>query len=498
MLTETSVTGSDDWWLMKLASDMGESFPRLGKLKKYRDGDAPVPDEASAAMRAAYVKFVKQGRLHMADLIVGAKTNRQRAVGFRTAAVGDDIGDEAAWTNWKRSHMAVGSRKLFTDVGHYGSGFIKVSGSTTGGTGIYDGLFAEPTMVTADGWSTYTAQLATMPWLTEAGLTVGYDPILQADTLMLHRPGYTRMAFRPADKSSIPSDGSKWRPGDGWTWEAPTQLGFTADVNIVRLDGPDGFGFYEKHLDTIDRINDTIKQRATIIAMQAFRQRAIKGNLPQEYPDGHERAGERINYDEIFKAGPAALWLIPEDSEIWESSVTDITPILSATKDDTKNLAAVTATPLYVLSPDAAAGSAEGASLARESLIFSVEELNDLAGDALATAHTLMFQAQRDTARADAAQIETIWADTDRTSMAARAAAAPQAKAGGMPQRMIDQRIFGLTPAEQRQARQDRQDDAFDAPVPPDLVDAAVAETAAATATSTAAAAAAANTDLAA
>lgn len=466
MLTETSVVGSDDWWLMHCATEMGAGFPRLGNLKKYRDGDAPVPVEATAAMRIAYTSFVKRSRLVMTDLIVDAKVNREKAVGFRTAAVGDDIGDTEAWMNWKRSHMQVGSRRLLRDVGHYGTAYLQVTGSTKPGKGAFADKFSDPTMIPSNGWTTFSSQLATRPWLAETVITVGYDPLLKADTIILFRPGYMRTAYRPAEKSTIPNDGSAWTPGSGWDWESgPIQLGFTADVPIVRLDGPDGMGLYEKHLDTVDRINETIKQRSTVLAMQAFRQRAIKGDLPKYYPDDDPRAGEEVNYDEIFKAGPAALWLIPTGADIWESAVTDITPILSATKDDTKNLAAVTSTPLYVLSPDAAAGSATGADLARESLKFSVEELNDLAGDAFATAHGLMFEAQRDATRADPAEIETIWAPVADISIKDRAAAAPQARAGGMPQRMVDEKIFGLTPAEQRQARQDRQDEAFDTPV---------------------------------
>lgn len=466
MLTQLSITGSDDWWLLECATALGKNFERLGKLRKYREGDAPVPTESSGAMRAAYAAFVNQGRLNMSELIVGAKTNRQKPVGFRTAAVGDDVGDLLAYKNWKRSHMVVGVRGLLADVGHYGTGYLTVTGSSVSGTGpMNGGTYAEPSMIPSNGWNTYSSQLSTAPWLAEAAITVGYDPVNMVDTINLFRRGTMRTAVRPAKVSSIPKDGTLWNPGNDWAWtSSPINLGFTTECPVVRLDGPDGFGQYEKHLDTMDRINDTIKQRSTIIAMQAFRQRAVKGNIPMIYPDDHEQAGQKIDYDEIFKAGPAALWLLPEDAEVWESAVTDITPILSATKDDLKHLAAVTSTPLYVLSPDAASGSAEGAALAKETLMFAVEDLNDRAGDAFATAHGLMFQAQRDLARADPAEIETIWASIDRVSIVQRASAAPQAKAGGMSQRMIDEKIFGLTPAEIDQARQDRENEAFDTP----------------------------------
>jgi hypothetical protein len=459
MLTDAGTPGTDDWYLMDLATEMGQNFVRLGTLRKYREGDAPVPGDATSTMRAAYSRYVTMSRLNMAELIVNAKANRQKAVGFRTAVAGDIMGDDEAWATWNRSRMAVGSRGLFADAGHYGDSFITVYGTQFPGS---DGKLDEPLMVPSSPWTTWTRQNARTPWLRDAAIEVGYDPIMGVDRIILYRPGYFRVAEKITAKTTIPTNGNQWRPGNDWTWVGGAQsLGFTEDVPVVRYSTLNRKGFYEAHLDTLDRINDTIKQRTTIIAMQAFRQRAIRGDLPQVYPDGHEKAGEKIDYDELFQAGPAALWMLPAEANIWESSPTDITPILNAAKDDLKNLAAVTGTPLYTLSPDAAAGSAEGAALARETLTFNVEELNDIASDVFAEAHSLCFQAARDQARADVTRIETIFASIDRASMTDRAAAAAQAKAGGLTQSLIDEKFFGLTPAEQRQAAQDREDDAF-------------------------------------
>lgn len=463
MLSQASTTGTDDWWLMQCATEMGLTFPRLAKLRRYRSGDAPVPEEASMAMREAYKKWAKTGRLVMSDLIVNARTNRQKVIGFRTSAVGDEDGNAAAWATWKRSHMTVNVRGFLDDYGHYGKSFLTTTGSPVEGS---LGDFSLPLLVPTNGWTTYTIPHPAMPWLAIAGIVLKHDPVLGMDIITLFRPGYMRSAIKPAKTTTFPTDGSLWNPGNAWTWIGAAQpLGYTADVPIVALEAPDGFGFYEKHLDSLDRINETIKQRSTIIAMQAFRQRAVKGDLPQHYPEDHPQAGEMIDYDNIFKAGPAALWMLPDGAEIWESAVTDISPILAACKEDIKYLAAVTSTPLYVLSPDAAAGSAEGAALSKEMVSFSVEDMNERTDAVLATNLGLAFAAQRDVARSDPAGIETIFASIDRVSILQRAAAAPSAKAGGMPQRLIDEMIFGLTPAQIAQAKQDRANEAFDTPV---------------------------------
>lgn len=451
MLTEAETPGTDDWYAVQLATELGAGFPRLNTLRKYREGDAPVPDDAEPAMREAYKRVVKRGRLHLCDLIVGSKINRMKPVAFKTAAVGDDLGDTLAWTGWKASNMPVGVKDWLADAGHYGAAYI---------TTTADGL-----MIPSNGWTSLTRQSSLRPWMAEAGIHVGYDPINQIDTITLFRPGYVRTAFKPTKTTTIPTDGTVWNPGREWTWlTGPQSTSWTQDVPMVKYQTADGMGVYEKHLDTLDRINDGIKDRLTITAMQAFRQRAIKGDLPTHYPDGHELAGEPVDYNELFKAGPAALWMLPEGADIWESAVTDITPLSSATKDDIKMLASATATPLYALSAEAAAGSAEGADVMRETHIYSVEDLADRAEGAFALVFSLFFQAIGDAERAVASEIETSWGAFKRHSLSEMGSGAAQAKAGGMTQRHIDEKIFGLTPAEMRQARQDREDEGLFAP----------------------------------
>jgi hypothetical protein len=456
MLEMTSVPGTDDWYLMELARLFGEDLPRMYAMKSYMDGTNALPDEWDPAMREAYRRFIRLSRLNMAELVVSARTNRMKPLGFRTAAPGDDTGDAAAWTMWKRNGLKVGIRDFFTHGGTYGSAFLTTTGPTKPSGD------AQPLILESDGFSTATIQNANQPWISDAALTVGWDPINGADVLTLYRPGYWRQAVRSAKKSSIPSNGRRWTPGRGWSWVSdPIALGYTDQVPVYRLGGPGGKGMFEKHLDSLNRISNTIRERLTITAMQAFRQRAVDGDLPEYYPDDHPLAGQKIDYDSLFKAGPAALWKLPAGAKIWESQTTDITPILTAVKDDAKHLAAVTSTPLYVLSPDAANGSAEGASLAREALVFSTEEWCDRAEIPITMAMGAGFAAQADEMRAQVGDIEVIWAPVERSSITERAAAAASAKQGGLSQRMINEKIFQLTPSELAQEEQNQQDEAF-------------------------------------
>jgi hypothetical protein len=86
MLTETSIPGTDDWWLMQLAADFGADLPRLHRMQSYADGTNDLPEEADQNMRDAYRRFLHTSRLNLADLVVSTKVSRMKPQGFRTAA----------------------------------------------------------------------------------------------------------------------------------------------------------------------------------------------------------------------------------------------------------------------------------------------------------------------------------------------------------------------------------------------------------------------------
>jgi hypothetical protein len=197
--------------------------------------------------------------------------------------------------------------------------------------------------------------------------------------------------------------------------------------------------------------------------MQAFRQRGVKGDLPTVYPEGHPNAGQKIDYDDLFKAGPAALWLIPSGAEIWESQFTDVTPIYNARKEEVKTLSSLTRTPQDMFDGESQNQSALGAQRSSEPLYYAVKAMNEQSEIALAQAQAIDFASQGDTVRADASQIEVMWQKIIPATMAEQAEAAPKFKAGGATQRYIDTEVFEMTPKEQKRAASDRVDDAFNA-----------------------------------
>src|SRR5690606_20210495 len=106
--------------------------------------------------------------------------------------------------------------------------------------------------------------------------------------------------------------------------------------------------------------------------------------------------------------------------EIWESQQVDIGPILNSVRHDVQDLAAVTRTPLFYLTPDATDGSAEGASLAREGLIFKTRDRLSQAGESWEQVMALAFLFAGDRERASVVDMETIWLPPERHSLAER------------------------------------------------------------------------------
>jgi hypothetical protein len=456
MLVEASVPGSDDWWLVRLCNQLGEGLPRMHRLTKYRDGDAMIPVNMWDGMRESYMNFIRKSRLHVVETIRDAKTNRQEVVGFRTAASSDESGDTVGWRNWVLSRMDMQSEQMFNDTADYGAAYVTTWLES-------DGL---PRFRLSNGWDTATAADAVFPWLTEAGITVAYDPILQMETVVLYRKGYYRIAGRRTAVPTLPKNGTPWYGTTDWDWLTdPVRTPWTDQCVLTKIATHDGFGVYEKHLDTVDRINEITLNKLTLLVMQAFRQRAIQGNLPTVYPESHPLAGQAIDYDEMFKANPAALWLLPETAKVWESQPTDVRPIIEDRKNEVETLASLTATPQYVFQGDSANQSATGAELAREQLVFSVKRMNRRAGASIAQIMSLGFQAMGDTVRADVTELEVLFATINPATLAERAESAPKFKSGGAPQRWIDENVLQMSPGEQRRAEQDRMTDALTAAI---------------------------------
>lgn len=417
MAIETDEARSPGWWLKRLAKKLEARQARLQLLDSYMRGDPPLPVGASGH-RDAYQQFQKKARTNFAQLTVEKPRQRMHLDGIMTAAGGDDNGDTVARTIWDGNGLAVEEAEVYDAMLGLGDGYVMIGG--------VDPDTEVPVITAESPMQVVTVHDPVQQRKVRAGLKLFHDADEERDLAYLHLPGRVYVAERDRRSNGAPIRFS----ASSWNWAAdrggiegePVPGGL---VPIVRFRNKNGVGQFEPHVDLLDRINHQILQRMVIATMQAFRQRALK-NAPEE-----DEEGNVIDYDALLVADPGAVWLLPEAVELWESGQVDLTPILSAVKDDVHHLAAVTSTPLHIFSPDTATQSAEGASLLREELVFMVEDRLTRAGEGWKDVYQQAFIRMGDEERAARGAMKCLWASPERRSLAERADAA--SKAGDIP-----------------------------------------------------------------
>lgn len=445
-------SGSPGWWMQRLFNKLSDRQrrQRLDRLHRYRIGLADMPAPAAAAAQQAFAAFQRKARSNFAELIVSAVSERMRVVGFRTAADRDETGDEAVADLWRRAQMRVVTSVNQDQMLSLAESYVVV--------GPVDDETGAPIVTAEDPRWMIAARDPAVPWRLRAALKVLHDDAEEEVRAYLYLPGSATTSGPAAGRAQIlvavrkMTGGDLWIPANvqgpaigfdstAWSWDERRSVVLDhARIPVVGFFNKDGLGEYEAHIDLIDRINHQILDRMVIASMQAFRQRAVRG-LPLV-----DEQGKPIDYRKVFVMDPAALWQLPENASMWESAVVDLTPILSAVKNDVEHLAAVTRTPMHMLSPSGVNQSAEGASLVREGLVFKVEDRMDRCTSPYAQVASLMLLQSGDARRADLAQLEPIWAPAERLSLAERADAA--SKAGqDIPLRSRLIQIWGFDPS---------------------------------------------------
>lgn len=475
--------GGDGLVLTRLATRLQNRIPDLCTLKTFYDGREQVPlqsvpKSATSTASAIYRRFVDICPLNLAHTIVDAVVTSQHPTGFRLVADKTMRSTEAD-DMWDKCGMDVRALNMFMDASLYGAAYA---------------------MVFSKGSPSYIQRLS--PWTTEisddkdSAIVYGWSEDEQVERITLYRiirnddgqiqKVYSRTAKHETKARTLPSDSvddedtvygianddSQKRPQleAQFEWEGASSDGDWAFavkcgcLPIVKMTTPNGKGQFESSLKTLKSIDQQRFQRLCIQEMQAFKQRWVQGDMPEYYQKNdpavkanRARAGDKIDYSELFEMGPAALWLLPADAKIGESSITDITPIVTAASSDIKHLAGSTGTPLSILSPDTA-GSAEGAKLTTRMLRLKVRDMNMRANDTFVLLLKMALTALGSNASEE--RFETTWEPIDLPTELEMAEAASQVK-GVIPLKTIARRFLHMTETEIAEMIQDAQDTSF-------------------------------------
>lgn len=448
MTIDTDTPQSPGWWITRLMKKLGDNRARFDVLDEYYRGENGIPQLASKSAREAYRRLMALSRTNFAELVVEALRERVNPVGFRTGADGDDVSDKEAWRIWQANSLDADSALVHRSAFTMSESFVIVGG--------VDDDIGAPLITTEDPRQVVVECDPSRRRKVVAALKVFTDDVEGVDRAYLYLPGVIYKASRPTSPAFELSLAS-----GAWDWDDNTPETLPAEVvPVVRfVNRADSFGRgqgeFEPHLSVLNRINFTILNRLEIMTMQAFRQRGIKGVPPED------SEGNPIDYSDVFASDPGAMWLLPELAEIWESQQVDLGPVRSATRDDVQDLAAVTRTPLFYLTPDAANGSAEGASLAREGLVFKAKDRLLQLGEPWEDVMSLAFLFSGDEKRAKRGDMEIIWASPENFSLAERYDAASKAGAAGVPWQTIMSDILGFSPQKVERMAVERAADTF-------------------------------------
>lgn len=477
LIVDAADDDMDAYWLSVLANKLAARIPTLCKLRTFYDGREQVPTNAIPSGTdqksfAIYKRFLELGTVNYARIITDNVSSRQKPVGFRQ--VSDRVMRSVeADTTWRHNRMDLKSRQVFHDVALYGSGYLYVNAI---GTDARIGVLTP--------WNAYVSEDD------DAAIHYSYDDMNKVERIVLFRcerdengvvsKVYCRSASRESDARTVVDESDSERIYGYCNSSEPYPIRFEQNFRwddgiddlpyatecgylpLIRLGSGSGMGQFEPHIPALSALDQQKFDRFCIQTMQAFRQRGIKGMKRTVYMEsdpqvkaGMAQAGDPIDFGELYAMGPAALWMLPDGADVWESQVTDITQWCTASAHDVKQLAAATGTPLDILSPDVA-GSAEGASLKRESLLSKVEDLNARANDAFVRVLRMAMVTSGNAQAADD-EFETVWAPIAMDSDLNMAQAVNYVK-DVLPVKLIMRRFLHMTETEISEAMQDMED----------------------------------------
>lgn len=426
-------------WLPILAGRLDARNPRIGLLRSYVGGNPPMP-EMGRNTAASWVAFQAKACTNYGGLAVESLSNRMIPNGIQIGDNTNEAAVKAARRIWRDNRLDVVFADVIRDVLTCSVGYLV--------TGFDDGAIISretPEQFIAD-------PDPARPWKARAGFKVWRDTVAGMDYAYVWVPGRRQKFSRKSENTlgtMFRDSKGDWSPGEVETYQG--------DPPIVILERHGGLGLFEPHIPVIDRINLGKLQRLVITAMQAYRQRAMKGGLPAQDEDGND-----IDWAKTFEPAPGALWDLPEGIDIWESAPIDIRPLLEGEKTDARDFAAMTRTPVSVFIPEGANQSAEGAAAAKEGQVFQAKDEIDRIKVGIAVA--LVYALRAEGVDLDGDTIDVGFEKPDQVGVAEKYYAAKlAADAGVLSKRAIQRDILGMSPDQIAQDTADRADEQLQA-----------------------------------
>ncbi|MEH3135363.1 MAG: phage portal protein [Mycolicibacterium neoaurum] len=428
----------------------------LDTLWSYYIGDPPLPQVAED-YEEIFREVMRKARCNYAPMCVKAMIDRMELQGVATDVDNDSNADDLAASIMENSGFAAQFKDLLGFLFSMGEAYGMVVPGDDG-----------PTIHAIDPRRCIGIPDRKNPVRLRAALVKEYDPI--EDRTFGH-------LFLPGEKWELEYDGTQWNRLSE-TPEPINGLDELGGIPIVRFENEHGIGEYEAHIDLLDRIMDITLDTLVLMKFQAFRQRGVSGDededteFEDETDDGSgvtelltDGSKQKTRWADVFQAGPGKVWKVPKDWQFWESSQAELSPMLSAKRDSVKEFAAVTFTPLHLITPDDANGSAEGAGLLRESLTSKVRDRRARITPGLKLLWRIAFAMSGQVKRT---KVDLLWGPIEFRSLAEKGSASAQAK-GVLSRKRIMRDVWEMGPQDiadnERELRAERLLDQALAPI---------------------------------
>lgn len=448
---DTATKGSPGWWLNACAKKLagvesrGERtesrLQRLSRLWDYYEGTKPLPRGAENAPEI-WKAYHRKARSSLAELVVKSPVYRLHIRAIRTGDHQGPAGDETAWRLWRSAGLDITSQDVHRTFGWAGDAYVIVGAHPQTG---------EPIATAEDPRQVVTIHDPADQRRIIAAAKFYWDPVEERQIAYLY--------LRRGDSAEVftASRVARTRPaalrfGSSWDWVGESRS--VPYFPVVRFRNEDGVSEFEKHTDTIDRIAHLKLQILVIAQLQAFKQRAVM--LPDETLGEQDERGNPVDFNDLLTADPASVWILPTGASLWESGTADLTPLLSAVKNDLQQLAAETFTPLSMFMPEGQNQTAEGASFAREGETFKCEDRKMRLTPGWVQVLRLLFLAAGDVNRAHDPEMSILWAPSERYSLAEKFDAASKATAAGLPWSLLMSDVLQLTPEQMARAEAEK------------------------------------------
>ena len=405
---------------------------QLDLLWSYYKGDAPLP-QVAAEFQDIFRDLLRKARCNYAEMCVTAVVDRMDLLAVSTGVDSTPNGDDRAAEIMEDTGFAAQLKDLLAYYCAMGEAYAMVVPTDDG-----------PTIHAIDPRRCVGIGDPNNPTRLRAVLVRSYD--VEEDDEIAH-------LFLPGEKWTLQRDGSEWRRLSDKPEEIKG-LDELGGIPVVRFLNKLGLGEYESHVDVLDRIIDTTLTRLVMTKFQAFKQRGVSGDEDEEdeydteeptIEDGNQPTKQAKDWDEVFKAGPGAVWKVPAGWQFWEGNQADLGPLLQAKRDDVKEFAAVTHTPLYLITPDDANGSAAGAGLLREALTCKVRDRRARVTPSLKLLWRIVFAIDGEKSRDRGKKIKLHWGPIEFNSLAEKGSASAQAS-GVLSRRRILSEVWEMEP----------------------------------------------------